>query len=461
MTSNILLLSVITLALLSAFWMAPREGASAPGLLNCLCVVLLAAFVNLIVPVWLAFTLRGGMLTWAAPYSDPATVRTALLYVGIGLGSFILAYAAFRSSSPRSQIQGGASWDRVERSRTLLWAIVWAGLGLKLFALAQVGIGPDLFTRLSRTARTTGQLRGAEGNLRTYIIIASTAADAASGALLALQLRAKKHVPQYAMLTAALSGLTYLLSPKRSALLLVIVFCGCAVNRLRHRLTLKDLPGALLAITGFGMLTLLFRILAPNRAAGTVVDLRQIQYSHGSILQFYLFSPEFASFDMVARSVVQSGTILDALGGRAEALYRANIEPFLYIIPRALWPGKPDYFVDLSHGFYVATFGGGLSESTSGIAATMIGYGAVLGGPIAILVSMGVLGAIAAALDSATANDGYVATVWKAFTLVIAFQMFRQGSIGWVFLGVVQNMAPAMLVWLAAGRGLHITKSTS
>ena len=150
---------------------------------------------------------------------------------------------------------------------------------------------------------------------------------------------------------------------------------------------------------------------------------------------------------MLVRSVGQADQIADMFGGRLIAFYRAFLEPFLYIVPRAVWPDKPASFVDLAHGFYSATFSGGLTGRV-GFGATLIGYANLLGGPFAVAFSFLVLGLFSGWVDRPR-GDGLPALVFKTVGIVIIFTLFRQGSLGWVFLIFTQTMIVVSMVWIA------------
>lgn len=459
--STVNLLLAFTLAAI-AFWgvsITPRNSIGRKPLITCSNVVLIAILINISLPALAEIGLRGGELTYAKQFSDPGDILNSLLCVCVATGSFLLAYKPSQAFFRLGAAHPHKSSKIFSREIFITGCIV-GGIALKFFALAQIGIGPELFSRLSGEARRIANVRGSESNVTGYIILASTVADAACGYLLIQRLKDGKSALLPTVMIIGLSLFTYILTGKRSAIIPQLIMPIVGYSALRRTIEARWLPLFLSVIFAFGMGSLLFRIYAPAHANGVNIDLRNIDYARGSLLDFYLFSPEFSGFDMIVRSYAQADTITDLLGGKWMAFYRANLEPFLFPVPRALWPEKPDYFYDLAHGYFVATFGGGISGASAGLAATLIGYSIVLGGPMLAAATMALLGVFSAW------GDRYVGSkyeksektiIWHALTILLAFQIFRQGSLGWVFLTFFQNMAPPILVWLIAS---NFTQST-
>jgi MFS family permease len=160
------------------------------------------------------------------------------------------------------------------------------------------------------------------------------------------------------------------------------------------------------------------------------------------VLQFYLYSLEFASVEMISVAMEARPDILEMFGGAWNAMITTNFESFLYSVPRAVWPGKPTVFYDLSHGITAALGATPFEDPTVGYASTLIGTSFLMGGIIGTLVAMLLLGILTARFDRRLQrrdwSDGSI--VLYALALVVVFHLFRQGTLGWTFIvSVVQN----------------------
>lgn len=452
---NVVSIFLVTLLAVTSFLLLrlqPAKHSGSPEIVNAMGVFVIAVTLNITFPALLSVVLNNGDLVWAREYSNTGYVQTALLNVFLSLLAFALGYRAIalkqrRAEQPRSTKISAQPTVKTARPLALqaLWIILAIGLALKLIALMQIGIGPDLIARLSSSVRRELAVVGAESDVTQNFIFFSTIADAAAAMLLASALKERRRLLVVVGATLLCLAATYFLSGKRSMLILPMVLVVCAFATFRRPITARSLPLVFVVILGFGMMTLLLRILAPQTAIGNFIDYGLL--GDGSLVDFYLYSPEFASFDMLVRAMAQDQEVISLLGGRGIAFYRAFIEPFLYIIPRAVWPDKPMMFTDISHAFYALTFGGIINDQTPGLAATLVGYASVLGGPVAVIVAFVLLGWLASLVDRAEARS-YAGLAIRAVGIVLVFQLFRQGSVGWVFLLFVQTMAPVIGVWL-------------
>jgi hypothetical protein len=450
--ATLIILVILLTALTYAGFFVGRTTTST-SIVNARALVLITFYMNLVFPATLSILFNGGQLTWASSFSNVESIRTGLIYVLGGLIAFISAYWLFSNlqlSPTRSEeheiTYGARNSPEDPTAYAFLSLAIALGLALKIAAIAQIGFGPQLIERMSGNSRAIDQMASGS-SLTGYLALFSTIADAAAAVLVVNAMKHRSRIIPTSVLFIVLLAITYILISKRSAIILTMIAVVVGFHKYTKKLTVKNLPFAMGGVLSFGLISLLIRILAPHRAAGRVVDLREIGYSKGSIVDFYLYSPEFAGFDMVVRAIYQSKTIIDSLGGEFNAFYRANIEPFTFIIPRALWENKPFYYVDIAHGFYVTTFGGGIDAYTPGFAATLIGYCTVLGGPLLVLTGMFTFGIFVAVVDARFSSEksGSVYT-YSAFMLT-AFFIFRQGSVGWVFLTFVQNMLPILVTW--------------
>ncbi|MDP1875924.1 O-antigen polymerase [Phenylobacterium sp.] len=445
------LLSITFVAIYFALLLYPHKHDGRTPIINGYGAFFITLSINIVFPATLSIAFQKGFLYWAQPYSYSTYINDALLITILSILSFCLGFLAIR----RATVSGARKTTRTTAPQSaestpispgavsILWAIVGIGLLLKLWALTQIGIGPELIARMSGSIRRGMTLTGQEGSLTHYIVLLSTISEAAAALLFTVSLRHRRRVLLTVIIALACMAMTFILSGKRSTFILPLILMICSYSALRRPLTISALPLIILGIISFGMATLLFRIIAPQNAIGNVLDYRTI--GNGSLTEFYLYSMEFSGFDMLVRSIAQSEQISDILGGRANAIYSAFFEPFLYVVPRGLWADKPELFIDISHGFYAATVGGGLTGSV-GLSATLIGYAYLLGGPFGVAFSFACLGVLSSWIDRYnSATIGHL--LIRSIGIVLVFTMFRQGSLGWVFLIFVQNMAPAIAVW--------------
>jgi hypothetical protein len=452
-----LLLAGLVVMLAAGIMGAPAERGRLP-LLTIKNLVLSTFLVYLPLPALMALIFNGGQLYWAGGYGTADVILKASVICVAGAGTYLILYGLWPSR--RSAL---ASREAPYRFPTLVvYAIIIAGVALKLFLLSRIGSITQIMTRMSPSHffEITAQTQFQE---LQKLIPYSESADLAATVLLAEQLRRKRPFIVPLVLMLGCFSLTYLLSAKRSELLVPIFILILAFHYYIKRISVKFLPAFLVIGLGFGMVTLMARIYLPNIALGNAVDLRAVNYAGGSILKFYLFSPEFSAFDMVVRAAADPSHISDQLGGLWPSFYRSNIEPFSYVIPRSFWPNKPLFYADLSQALYTTAFGGGLSARAVGIASTLIGHAFVWGNFVGVIVAFGVFGALSKRVDASFLRERIPrpgVLCGQAVALVLFFHMFRQGSLGPVFMIFLQNLAVPLVTGLAieiAGRALATT----
>ena len=180
-----------------------------------------------------------------------------------------------------------------------------------------------------------------------------------------------------------------------------------------------------------------FRIFLPASLGNIAIDLRAVHWAQGSTLSFYFRSLEFSGFELLTLSISAPERILQVLGGYWATLYKANLEPFLYIVPRVLWSGKPTQFLDISHGVAIVVFGGGIGRNVFGIAPLLVGTSWIMGGILGLSGAFSGLGWLSAKFDlfiRRRQSPNTIEILIYANMLVLVFEIFRQGTLGWIFL---------------------------
>jgi hypothetical protein len=197
--------------------------------------------------------------------------------------------------------------------------------------------------------------------------------------------------------------------------------------------------------------------------AGYNVNLNDVSYAEGSAWQFYLYSLEFASVEMISVAMQSRSMIIDFFGGTWDALTVTNFESLLYSVPRGLWPGKPTSFYDLSYGISAALGATPFEDPTVGYASTLVGTSFLIGGVIGVIVAMVLLGFITARIDRLLSRRRWTDTsvIVYALALVVTFHLFRQGTLGWTFIVAIVQQYGAIAALLVLSIGNSRTRHRS
>jgi hypothetical protein len=234
-------------------------------------------------------------------------------------------------------------------------------------------------------------------------------------------------------------GLSFVGTGKRLYILWPLFVLALGIHYYKRPLRTSLLPVAAVAIIALGFLSLMFRVYAPAGLAGAEIELNDVHWAQGSLFRFYFMSLEFASFELLTLAIENPDAILRQFGGAWSAFLVTNIEPLSFFVPRAIWAGKPDLFIDLSHANRVVVLGGVLSQDI-GLNSMLMATSWTLAGGIGMAVSMMALGWFAATADSRPGIRGVASPkeiVMYAFTLMLTFHIFRQGTLAWTAMIVV------------------------
>lgn len=441
------LLGVITLSIVLAvgFIHAPRDWKGTRPIVSSYVVVLIGISLYILAPSILILT--SGGYTWAVDYySEETFARTIWLSV-LALVAFLYGNAlSRRRSTPRSNDfpvhSAGADTQPTRRSAdVVLIALLALGLACKIVLIINTGGIADSVTRMSTYAREfsgVGLLDPGAILLRTISGIADGAAT--WGVLRAL--RERHRVKTWLLILLVTLSLSYVTTGKRLVLLLPIICVLVGVHVYRRPLTTRLVPIVLALAVGIGFATLMARVFLPASVQGYNINLNNVAYADGSVVQFYLYSLEFATTEMISVAILSRQDIIDMFGGTWDAMFTTNFEPFLYSVPRALWPGKPTELYDLSYGISAALGATPFEDPTVGYASTLIGTSYLIGGIIGVIAAMFAVGLLTARIDLLLARQHWtdMSTILYAIGLVVVFHLFRQGTLGWTFIvSIVQQ----------------------
>lgn len=463
----ILLCLTVVLLLLRA----PRLGGHSRTLLSGYTLVLVLLIVYIAFPSLLAFA-NDYQFVWVPVEGSSSIVAEVDVIAIVGALVFTVTYRLtslprFRRDRRRSHLAneqeanlGGldtetstplrdASSSGATDNRWLAYTLIVVGCALKLYVIRNNG---GIF---GTAARLSGSISGytASSPLSSSAIgirTISGIADAGATWLVLAALRGRTPLRLRLAIWFGVLFLSYFTVGKRLILLLPLLGVALGIHRYRREISIKLVPVLLLAGFGFGMATLLFRVIAPGEVTGIQVDVRGSQYANGSVLNYYVHSLEFSPVEAISAVVRDRDIVLDQYRSASNAFFSTNIEPLGYAVPHQFWQGKPSYFSDVSYAVGAYSTGRSL-DSAPGYIITIIGSGYVFGGTVGVIVGMGLLGFFCARSDlyASRSSRSLRSVVAFAFLLNIAFQLFRQGTIGWAFTnGVIQQLG--MLVGFVA-----------
>lgn len=392
---------------------------------------------------------NSGNFIWAPGYEQDDGLVRALLLSLLALGAFALGNRV--GARPRWRHKTRKTPDKeIEKSSRsgpelaewiLPIALIIVGMALKFYLIGSLG-GPAQTVALSSAgARDRLGLDG-PGTALIGIRTLSGIADAGAAWLLIDALRLRRRVLAQMLLFSLVIATSYVTIGKRLTLILPIFCIIIAWHYYRTPILAKTAPLALLVVSAAGMASLLFRVFLPANTAQIAINLDSIPYAHGSIFLFYLYSLEFASVEMIAVSITSANEINGLFGGQLNAYVTTNIVPFSFGIPRAVFPGKPSGYFDLSQGVSSVVLGNNLADTQVGYAPTIIGTSYISGGILGVFVALFLVGRLARYIDDRTAVPSRctASVVYRAIALVLVFQVFRQGTLGWTFIvAIVQQ----------------------
>jgi len=346
--------------------------------------------------------------------------------------------------------------------RSLAFLLLALGMLLKLYVIFSLGGAEATLARLSSGARDRLTLETASSlliGLRTL----SAIADVAAVWLVLDALRTRRRLVTSSGIFFLVTTVSFLSSGKRLTLLLPLLVILCGIHAYRRKLNISAAPWVVAAVAIIGMSTLLLRVFLPASVANINIELQNVPYARGSVVQFYFYSLEFATVEMIAVSMQSGEPIVELFGGRSAAFVTTNLTPFTYAIPRAVFPPKPSVYYDLSYGVSSAVQGVGLADTTTGFASTLIGTSYIIGSGFGTVAAFLIVGFVVRMYDSYAVRGRvtFTSLVRHALVLTVAFQLFRQGTLGWTFIVAIFQNFGFILGALALSRGCASRSSAS
>ena len=434
---QLILVIALIFAVLVGFSQAPRDWRGERPLFSTHSVVLLVF--GIYIPFPAVLVLIAGRYTWATSYYSPELFSATLSLCLAAIVSFLFGSALVRSRPASVKAKAQLSSRRVPDAVLIMMLAV--GLALKLQLILAGGGLEDTLIRLSSFASsTTGveELSAGAIGLRTL----SGVADGAATWGLVQALKEKRARVRWGVIFTAVLVISYFTIGKRLLLVLPLVCIALAIHVYVRPLTTRLIPLVFTAMLGVGLLTLFARIFLPLATAGVVVNLADVEYAGGSALAFYFYSLEFSTVEMISVAMNDAASIADLFGGPADAFAATNLVPFLYSVPRSIWPNKPEIIYDISYGISATLGATQFQDPTVGYASTIIGTAFVIGGVLGVIGAMAAFGFLSARADTLLRSPTW--PVGRIFAygllLVLAFHFFRQGTLGWTFIvSIVQQ----------------------
>jgi hypothetical protein len=421
-------------------------------------IVILLFILYFIFPSFLIL-INNGEYTWATHFGGREKFMITQVVVLISLFIFCTTYHLVYSSSKvnRFRFYGSPSeFIKDSPSATLAaWILVILGSTLKVVTIFLSGGLETVITRLSGGLSNSLGVDSVSG-YTVIILYLSGIADIGITWLLVRAIHKKEKIKITFFIFSAIILISFFITGKRLFLILPLISLSLSIHRDWKYIGYKWLYFSVLIILGIGFCSLMFRIYAPSILNGFEIDLEAAHWSDGSILKFYFYSLEFATFEFLSLNLFARETLIDFFGGSFGTFYKTNIEPFLYLVPRLFWSAKPEIFVDISHANSAMISSNRFGES--GIASTILGTSFVIAGPIGLFFALAFLGGVSALVDKHW-NRGYKSKSYSGilrhgFLLVFIFHFFRQGSLGWTAIIIVSQHL-GMIIGLLIISSLH------
>ncbi|CAN1529936.1 hypothetical protein MCEMAEM6B_01371 [Mycobacteriaceae bacterium] len=459
---------VLFTVLVAAGVRAPTDSRGSSPIFSAYVIVVIGFALYTALPALL--TLAVGDYTWAPQYySEEAfshAVWTCVFALIIFLYAYNIAQSRIWTKDPDDKSRPLLN-DRFKSTAQDPIVVVFLALGIliKLYLITKAG-GLDSLVRLSGFGRKfSGQEAISTADIRLFTISGIADGAATWGLLGAFKSRNRQNL-WLAVFFATLL-LSYFILGKRLVLLLPLICAGVGFHVYRRALTTRLLPIALTASIVLGFGSILARVFLPAIIGGYSIDYSKTAYAEGSLVKLYLYSGEYSSLEMISVVLESRRELVDLFGGTWKTLVSTNLDPFLYTIPRALWPSKPDRVHDFGYALSSTLGATSFDDPTVGYASTVIGT-SLAAGFLGLIIAMLALGVCAAAIDASLRHRAWseLRVVLFSLGIVFVFYLVRQGSPGWAFIiSVVQNYGVIgsllILAYRAKGKASSAKSDTS
>lgn len=456
---NLLLVLVIVLMIILGGRWSPHDAGGRKPLISAYSVVL-AGFALYVAFPGALLSLNNWEYVWAPSFGKPATITVALLVCIAGLASFYTGtlLASRSASAPRNQVETTTLHGRSGSYEPVAWIFLVIGLLIRFRYIGTAGGLESTIIGLSGYFRDANGLHSGEAEQLALRNLAGIADAAATFLLVCALTRGRSRILYSALFLLVITS-GFATSGKRLVIILPLTLVALAVDRYVYPLRLSLAPLALLGGLVMGMASLFFRIFLPAALSNIGVDLSKVSYAEGSPLLFYLNSLEFSTLEMIDVSIQARQEIADMFGGRWQTFIQTWLTPATYAVPRTLWPDKPNDYYDVSYAVSSLVEGGRHETATVGYATTILGSSYVVAGIAGVVVSLILLGVLVRKFDNFWLTSGW--SMGRAFSyslmITFAFQLFRQGSVGWALVVSVVNQVGfivglLLILWVGGSR---------
>jgi len=442
-----LALATVTATLIGALFLAPACSLGFRPLLSGYTIVIYTMILYIALSAAVPIFFNNMTSLFYPEYSGPDKFFGTLVVNWLGILLFVGFYQFF-SRRRRVRISAHSTGHPISpRVYLIAYILMLIGVVMKvLFILRSGGLHTILVTRSSYIAQNLG-LTEQSDNLTLYLGFFSLAADAASCWLVLEAMRVRKNLLPHAMLCLIVLVMTFLITPKRLVLIVPILALMTGFGIYIRPLRINQAPLFLLGAVVFSMATIAGRIFLPAYAAGiTVLNFARLDIVRKFAIR--MLSGDISFFDATVVGIYGREAVLAKFGGWWDTFYRPNLEPFLYAIPRVIWPWKPENLVDVSTALRAITQGVPLEKAVGGFGIGLVGTAWIYGEFIGLVFCMGVLSWSAVFVDRFLVKMHYASPgriLIFAVSATVLFHLYRQGSLGWCFLSFFQTMA---VFWL-------------
>ena len=240
-------------------------------------------------------------------------------------------------------------------------------------------------------------------------------------------------------------GMVYISSGKRTTVLPILLIPLVYYHYCHNWLSLLKAMRYFIGLIFLIVIGVLGRMAMPLIVKGDAPS-DYMGDSSATVLEYYAISGEFMTFDMFLMSIIKSQIILEHIGGALNGFIYYTIATMSVIVPRAIWPGKPDFW-DLGNVYQKIIMGDG----ESGFAVTIFGTSYLFFGIVGLMLGMFLFAWIQKIIyEWLRPYDGDIANVlYYGVAYWMAFQAMRFGTFGFTFVVFVQSMLVGILaIWL-------------
>jgi oligosaccharide repeat unit polymerase len=415
--------------------------------------------------VYLTYIMFSGVWVWL--YHDHASiwldfgsqpahvVNTVFLLGAVSIASFTIGMSLntqqlFPGKEIKQLLYKNAQFNSDEIRNVILWFFLIGG-AFKLYHLSLYGVQlSDILRYLSPSAA-----RELDVNISQAVIMFESMLDWSALLAVFLFMVRYKETGQVKgwwlilLFVVCVAAIDYVVSGKRSAViffvLMPLIWYHYLIKRMNMLSAVLFFMLGMLAIVGLLIARIVLPLLTQDLTPTDYIGTNPLE-----ILAFYVDTGEWSTFDMFAASLVQRDEILHQSGGMIIGFLKYSFSTMIIFIPRAIWPGKPEY-EDLSQVYFRVLVN---PDDGAGFAPTIWGASYLFFGIAGLIIGMCVLGWLfkcAYAMFQPTQGRPLDVLVYSMF-FWLAFQFLRFGTFGFITILIVQSMIMGMLAIYYLGR---------